>query len=116
MARLTDPRLLGAYRNALGNWSVTNYVIWTELAQAWVRRELELTTGEVARLMHEYLCCGGEIDRVKEIRPEWSNFDFHYDLRMTIEGRRVYVETRLFYEDLNDPDDPYIHVVNIHDE
>ena len=48
-----------------------------------------------------------------------SEFDFHYDLRITIQGKRVYIETRM------DPDYPRspveslestIYVVNVHDK
>jgi hypothetical protein len=32
-----------------------------------------------------------------------------------IDGRRLYVETRLIYSDPADPDDPRILIANIHD-
>jgi hypothetical protein len=65
--------------------------------------------------MHDYVLAGGEIDQQKETRPEWNMHDFHYDLRIPIADRLIYVETRLIYRDAQDPDDPIIHVVNIHD-
>jgi hypothetical protein len=34
---------------------------------------------------------------------------------VSIKGRRVYFETRLVYRNPDDPDDPFIEVVNVHD-
>ena len=46
---------------------------------------------------------------------EWSgDHEFHYDLRPVVQGCQLYVETRLIYTDPEDPDDPLIHIVNIH--
>ena len=67
---------------------------------------------QIARLMCAYVQAGGEIDRVPERRPEWNDRPFHYDLRIPIGGRLVYIETILLDDD---PDDPTIRVVNIHD-
>lgn len=116
MAPLTDPALLAAYGSALANYKYEGYVEWMELARNWVRRELEgYTPRAVAELMYRYVASGGDIDQVRERRPEWREHEFHYDLRLDIAGRRVYVETRLLYDDLTDPDDPVIQVVSIHD-
>jgi len=116
MAPLADPTLLTAYQNALRNHRFEGYVNWTELPARWVRRELEgLTTSRAAELMHDFVMSGGEIDQVRETRPEWRRHEYHYDLRFEIGGRRVYVETRLEFDDPTDPDDPVIHVVSIHD-
>jgi hypothetical protein len=62
--------------------------------------------------MYKHVEGGGEIDQVKETRPEWNDFDFHYDLRVPIGGRLRYFETLLVD---GDPDDPIILVVNTHD-
>jgi hypothetical protein len=41
---------------------------------------------------------GGEIDEVAETRPEWSGlYEFHHDVRLTIQDKPVYIETRLNY-------------------
>ncbi|HEX5442242.1 MAG TPA: hypothetical protein VFW87_00375 [Pirellulales bacterium] len=45
---------------------------------------------------------------------DWSEHAFHYDFRIDIEGKAVYIETRLYFDDPDDPDDPWIHVVNFH--
>ena len=116
MAPLTDPIRLAAYRNALANWRFRGYILWTEPAERWIRRELSnLTTQEFGRLMHEHVLAGGIIDAVVEKRPEWAEHQFHYDLRLEIEDRDVYIETRLIVSDPDDPDDPIIHVVSVHD-
>ena len=54
-----------------------------------------------------------EIDEVPERRPEWSEHEFHHDLRLQIGERLVYVETRLLMQ--RDIADSTISVVNIHD-
>ena len=59
---------------------------------------------------------GGEIDEQPETRPNWrEEFPFHHDLRLIIQNRRVYIETRLHYVVPFVPDDSWIDVVNIHD-
>ena len=98
MPPLIDPDRLAAYRDALGNWSTTGYVQFdlTEHAQRWVERELGyLKHREISRLMFEYVPAGGQIDEVRETRPEWSDCEFHHDLRFTINDKPVYVERRL---------------------
>ncbi len=116
MAPLTDPVRLNAYRNALRNWKYTGFVTWKEEAARWVRRELEGSPiKEIARLMHEYVEGGGEIDEQRETR-EWLEGEYHYDLRFPIGGRWIYIETLLSFEDPEDPDDPTICVVSIHDK
>jgi hypothetical protein len=114
---LTDPDRLAAYRDALGNWSVTDYIQFelTEEAHRWVRRELGITLKAIGSLLHEHVAAGGEIDEVPETRPGWSDlYEFHYDLRLTIHGEQVYIETRLNYRLPVAPDESWILVVNIH--
>lgn len=117
MAPLTDPPRLQAYKDALANWSFKDYIQFelTESAYAWVKRELDnISLQEIGRLMHEYIAEGGEIDEVRETRPEWSDFEFHYDLRFTIQGKPVYLETRLNYKLPIRDDESTILVVNVH--
>lgn len=117
LAPLTDANRLAAYKSALSNWSVNQYVQFelTESAYRWVKRELgSIPLKEIGRLMHEYVEAGGKIDQVRETRPEWSDYDFHYDLRFAIRGERVYIETRLHYQLPIVPDESTILVVNIH--
>ncbi len=118
MAPLTDPNRLEAYKDALRNWSFTGYIQFelTQTAYEWVKRELtNISLKEVGRLMYEHVEAGGEIDEVRETRPEWSDeYEFHHDLRLTIQDRPVYIETRLNYRTPIVPDDSTILVVNIH--
>ena len=118
MAPLTDPVLLEAYKHALANWRFEGYVLWSRVAAEWVRGELEgYSLRAVGREMHDFVVIQrGQIDQVAETRPEWNEHEFHYDLRFEIQGRAVYVETRLLFDDPSDADDPQIHVVNIHDQ
>jgi len=112
---LTHPDRLAAYKDALGNWGVTDYIRFElpERAQRWVNLELGyVTSKELGRLMHEHVAAGGEIDEVRE-RGEYE-YEFHYDLRFTINDKAVYVETRLDYRPPFVPDEPSIIVVNIH--
>ena len=118
MAPLTDPNRLEAYKDALGNWNFDGYIQFDlpEPAHRWIRRELNnILVKEIGRLMYEYVEAGGEIDEVRETRPGWSDeYEFHHDLRFTIQDRPVYIESRLNYELPIVPDDSTILVVNIH--
>jgi hypothetical protein len=117
MAKLTDPVVLACYCNALSNCRFEGYVVYTEVAAEWLRLNLPgWSNRQFAEMLGQYVRVeGGEIDQVVETRPQWSCWhEFHYDLRPAIGGRHVYVETRLIYSRPEDPDDPLIHVVNIH--
>ena len=62
------------------------------------------------------MAAGGEIDEVVETRPGWSEeYRFHYDLRIAIGGRSVYIETRLHYRLPIVVDESWILVVNVHE-
>ena len=113
MARLTDPAILAKFRHALSLWQFTGYVTWKPIARQWVEQNLEgWTTRAIAEEMFRYFDHGGEIDQTPETRPEWNQWQFHYDFRIEIEGRLRYIETVLVEDDL---DDPVVHVVSVHD-
>lgn len=113
MARLQDPEILARYQSALSNWYVTGYVEWKDLARDWILANLDgIKPRWVAELMWQHVQAGGEIDQVPERRPEWSDYDYHYDLRLRIADRLLYIETVLLDDD---PDDPTIRIVSIHD-
>ena len=113
MAPLTNPDLLAKFLHALREWNCTGYITWKSLAREWVEKNLEgFTTRAIGEEMCRHASAGGEIDQVKESRREWNDFAFHYDFRVPIEGRLLYIETILIEDD---PDDPTIHVVSIHD-
>jgi len=115
---LTDSDRLAAYRDALANWHVSDYILFdlTQSAHEWIRRELSnITLKEIGCLMYEHVAAGGEIDEVAETRPEWAGtYEFHHDLRLTIRDKPVYIETRLNYRLPVAGDESWILVVNVH--
>lgn len=118
MAPLKDPERLAAYKDALGNWSFSGYVRFelSETAFRWVKREIEdVSLKDIARLIFEYVDRGGKIDEVRETRPEWSDYEFHYDIRLPVNEKLIYIETRLNFSPPFVPDQSSIVVVNIHD-
>jgi len=113
MARLTDAEILAKFQHALSNWQFTGYITWKPIARQWLEQNLEgLTARLIGDEMFRFFAAGGEIDQVRETRPEWSQHSFHYDFRIDIAGRLLYIETILVEDD---PSDPTIHVVSIHD-
>ena len=118
MAPLTDPARLEAYKDALGNWNYDDYIRFelTSTAYEWIKRELSnITLKEIGRLMFEYVEAGGEIDEVRETRSPWNDdYEFHHDLRFTIQDKPIYIETRLNYKLPFESNYSTILVVNIH--
>lgn len=113
MPPLTDPETLRKFRHALGEWNYAGYITWKTVARAWIEQNLEgFTTCAVGEEMFRHFEAGGVIDQVRETRAEWSEQRFHYDFRIDLGDRRVYIETVLVEDD---PGDPTIHVVSIHD-
>ncbi|HEY4760625.1 MAG TPA: hypothetical protein VIH42_08605 [Thermoguttaceae bacterium] len=113
MAPLSDPLIIAKIYQALSEWNCTGYITWKAIARAWVQANLEgMTTRAVGEEMFRFVDAGGQIDQVIESRPEWSEHRFHYDFRIPIAGRIPYIETILVEDD---PEDPTIHVVSIHD-
>jgi hypothetical protein len=70
---------------------------------------------DIRRLLHDFVDQGGEIDEQVERRPEYTHYEFHYDLRVPIGGRRIFFETVLMCDAAAHPDDPQIIVVSVHD-
>jgi hypothetical protein len=113
MPPLTDPVILAQFQAVVANWNYTGYVTAKDVALAWIADELGgLSLKDVAKAMHKFLTSGGIIDQVWETRPQWNQWPFHYDFRFPIGGREVYLEVVL--QD-DDPSDPTIHIVSIHD-
>ena len=116
MAPLVDAQKLKCYRDALANHEYAGFIVFEPIARQWIRVNLtDLTTKDVAALMHKYVARGGKVDQQRETRPEWKAHEFHYDLRIPIGDRLVYCETRLIVDDPDDPDGSIVHVVNVHD-
>jgi hypothetical protein len=119
VAFLSDPERLAAYRDALENWRTTGYVEFelNESAYRWIKKELAgVSLTSLKRLMYEYVFVQeGDIDECRERRPEWSGeHPYHYDLRFPIQGKMIYIETRLRYRLPVREGDSTILVVNIH--
>jgi hypothetical protein len=110
MVRLTDAVILTKLRQALSQWRFTGYITWKPIARQWLEQNLEgWTTRSVGEEMFRYFEAGGEIDQTRETRPEWNQERYHYDFRIEIAGRLLYIETILV------EDDTTVHVVSIHD-
>ena len=113
MPPLTDPAILAFFHSALSNWNVTDYVTEKDLVMEWRAKNLpRVALKAVAKLMFDHLQAGGVIDQTPETRPEWNDRPFHYDFRILVGGRRVYIETVLVDDD---PTDPFVHIVSMHD-
>jgi hypothetical protein len=113
MAPLADPQILACFKAVLANWYVTDYVTAKDTALEWAGKHLPcFTLKGLAKLMHQHVQAGGAIDQVRERRHEYSDRDFHYDFRLSWTGRAIYIETVLVDDD---PKDPTIHIVSIHD-
>src|SRR5437773_2765426 len=96
MPPLTDPAILAQFRMVLAQWNCTGYVTAKERPRHWITNNLGgLNLKDVAKAMHDFLARGEVPDQVKETRPEWNMWPFHYDFRLTLAGRKVYIETIL---------------------
>jgi hypothetical protein len=112
MPPLTDPTILNQFDAVLVNWSYTDYVTAKPLVLDWIANNLGgLGLKDVARAMYDHCRSGSVIDQVPERRPEYSAWPFHYDFRLQLAGKLVYIETIL--QD-DEPRDPTIRVVSIH--
>jgi hypothetical protein len=113
MPPLTDPVLLGQFRAVLANWKYTGYVTAKDFVLEWIADELSgLTLKDVSKAMCDFLQAGGVIDQIPETRAQWNDYPFHYDFRLHLGGRFVYIESVL---ENDDPADPTIRIVSIHD-
>lgn len=113
MPPLTDPDILAQFRAALSEWKYTGYVTAKDVATEWIADNLGgLTLKDVAKAMYDLLQRSEEIDQVEETRPEWNSWPFHYDFRLTISAKPIYIETILKDDD---PSDPTVLIVSIHD-
>jgi hypothetical protein len=115
MAPLNDPQIQAQFVAVLSNWNVTGYVTAKEVVLDWIADNLlGCDLRAIAKLMHDHLQAGGWPDQVRERRPEYNDRDYHYDFRLPIPGQQrvVYIETILVDDD---PSDPTIHIVSMHD-
>ena len=98
MARLTDPDTLAKYIQALSEWDIEGAIELAGRAPEGLRTTLQgVTVKYFKECLNDFVVNqNGEIDQVKENREPWRDqWEWHYDLRPTINGIKVYVETRL---------------------
>ena len=114
-AKPKDEPALKRYRQVLVRYGlVTGYIQWKSLPQDWLGTNLpNVTTKLIHEEMVKHANSNRKIDQTPETRPEYSSWPFHYDLRISIFGRRVYIETRFDQE--QDLEDCTIWVVNVHE-
>jgi hypothetical protein len=116
MRKAKDQAALDCYREVLLKLGqVTDYIQWKELPLCWLFENLpNINVKLVHELMAEHVQSGGEIYQVEETRPEYVWWRFHYDIRMPLSGRRVYIETVL--EQGEDAEASTIWIVNLKDQ
>ena len=112
MTEPIDPDGMALFLETLKYWNFTDYIQWKRIARDWLYRELAYTERGFTELMFDYVSKGGKVDQVMERRPEYLEYRFHYDIRMPVSGRRIYVEMVLVADT---PVDATIFVVSIHD-
>jgi hypothetical protein len=116
MARLVDPHTLARYQQALAEWKVEGAIELIGRAHEGLRTTLEgVTEDGFKEELYRFVCQqNGEIDQVKEEREPWcKDWEWHYDLRPTIHGVKVYVETRLFPESFSSRKEPTVYIVQV---
>jgi len=116
MVRLIDPEILDRYKRALADWRVEGAIELEGRAPEGLRTTVEGVTVQFFKeALYRFVCEeGGEIDQVKEDREPWRKFwECHYDLRLTVQGVPLYVETRLYPESFTSNKDPTIRVVQV---
>src|SRR5258708_36386874 len=116
MARLTDPEMLARYQQALAEWQVDGAIVLMGRAPEGLRSTLDGVTEEMFReALWRFVCRDNEeIDQVKEERHPWrEEWEWHYDLRPTINGVKIYVETRLWPDSFASRQEPIIYIVQI---
>jgi hypothetical protein len=116
MPRLTDPVLLARYKKALSAWNVEGYIQLEKRAPEGLRTTLEgVPEASFKEELYRFVCeDDGEIDQVKEDRENWKKeWEWHFDLRPTINGLKVYVETRLFPESFSSREEPIVRIFQI---
>src|SRR4051812_31328452 len=116
MARLTDPDMLRRYLQVLKEWQVQGAIELEGRSVIGLRTTLEgVTVKYFKNALYQFVCSeNGEIDRVKEKREQWrDHWEWHFDLRPTINGVKLYIETRLDPESETSRKEPCIRIVQI---
>jgi hypothetical protein len=95
MTPLTDPQLRAKFLEALREWNFSGFIQWRRRPIEWLRDNLDgCDPHMVSRAMYEHVVNGGEIDQIAENYEEYrSTHPYHYDFRICVGRRRLYVET-----------------------
>ena len=88
-------------------------VIWKRVPSEWVSENLDGCTPDgIVYIIQEHIATDGEIDRAEDTRNEFRHLHpYHYDFRISICGRFIYVETLLDETRMG----PRVTIVSIHD-
>jgi hypothetical protein len=100
----------------MADWNVEGAIELEGRAPEGLRITLEgVTVKYFKEALFRFVCEeNGEVDQVKEDREPWrKHWEWHYDLRPTINGVKLYVETRLFPESFSSRQEPIVRVVQI---
>jgi hypothetical protein len=117
MAEPIDPGTLKKWKYVLRHWKSDSYVLFNARSQKWIRDNLgggKSPQWFAERLWKEVNAGRATPKRIREMGDAayYAN-DFHDDLIVTCNGRRIYVET-VFDED-EDEDGCRIYIVNVKD-
>ena len=112
MPPLRDAETIAKFRLAFEERN-SGGVLWKKLAAHWVRKNLDgCNRFTVDSLIYNHIVDCGEIDEVQETREDYRHLHkCHYDFRISIRARRIYIETVLSEGRMG----PTVTVVNIHD-
>ena len=112
MPPLMDAKIIAKFRTAFEE-RCSGGVRWKQVPAAeWVRKNLDgCSTQAIDCLILKHIASGGEISQVQETREGYRHLQYHYDFRIEIDGKRIYVETTLADVRMG----PLVTVVNVHD-
>ena len=113
MPPLRDPDTLSKFLEALKEWNCDGYIQWKRRPAEWLRKNLQSCSQKaIGQAMYDHVVNGGEIDQVKENYEGYRDtHPYHYDFRIPIDGRLIYVETVFDETKMG----PTITIVNIKD-
>ena len=112
MPPLREASIIAKFRLAFEE-RTSGGVLWLPLPGWWIRKNLDgYTAKEIDGLIQDHIAAGGEIDQVVETREEYRlRHEYHYDFRISIGGKLIYIETVLDEIRMG----PRVTVVNVHD-
>jgi hypothetical protein len=96
MPPLSDAEMLAKYIEVLAEWRFSGYVVWKPQASEELREHLRgYTQKAIAELMYKHR---DAVDQTPETREEYRLlYRHHYDFRIDVGGRRIYIETKFDY-------------------